>query len=353
MTDREILDRIDWMFNEVYLTTPFEKDYDPLIEALSFTKKSLDDLEDVALKRAWTNFLEENETDLGWPLHEGFARWYRSREMPLHAIAVLEHALAEYRRGNLSPRRDEGFLEDWLLSLFQLCVRRNLLPRARHVAELVGDYHEDGFVSHSRYAEILAQQSALRYRELQQAIDEDKVEVERCLRSEHGALFQNLHEATRILVIDAELWSRPTLRVIEPTAGPRRWALAVEAEFNAKVFQPNRNQLEAALKEGNPQRQLRPGQSCSVGQINRLIKISRQGGMAGATVCTVFERLRGVDEPRTGEELNIPKILLEHRDQIAHATDGGSYSPSHCNEFLRDVRESGWVFRFLKAIQPR
>src|SRR5437016_11809846 len=68
VTDGEILRCIDCLFHDVYSTTPFEEDYDQLIEALSFTRRPLGDLEAASLKRAWTNFLEENGVDLGWPL---------------------------------------------------------------------------------------------------------------------------------------------------------------------------------------------------------------------------------------------------------------------------------------------
>lgn len=352
VTARELLDCINCLYHDVLLETPFSSTpfadaYDELITALSFTRRPLDDLESAALKRAWTRFLEENGKSLDWPLLEGFVQWYRSAEMPLHEIAVLEHARAEYLGGRLSP--DEGFLEPWFLSLFQLCIRQNLIPRARYVAELIGDFYEDSLVSLGGYAEVLAHQGTLCYRELGQAIKADRGEVERSLRSGYSPLFQNLHETTRSLVIDADLWSKENLRAIEPAAGPRRWALAVEAEFHEKVFQPNRNALELALREGNPGSQLRPSQTCSIGQIDRLIRISRRGDGAGATIRTVFDRLTGRLEFRAGGELDIPRILLEHRNQIAH----GSYTPAQCNEFLRVIRESGWVFRFLEAIQPR
>jgi hypothetical protein len=351
VTDGEILRCIDCLFHDLYSTTPFEEDYDQFIEALSFTRGPLGNWEDSALKRAWTNFLEDNGSDLDWHLHQGFVQWFRSNEMPLHEIAVLEHARAEYCLGRLAP--DEGFLESWLFSLFQLCVRQNFIPRARYVAELIGDYHEDGFVSYGVYDEILDQQSALRYRELGQAIEEDRVEVERRLCSEYGPLFQNLHEVTRSLAIDAELWSKANLRAIEPAAGPRRWALATEAEFHEKVFQPNRHVLESALSGGNPYRRLGRGRSCSVGQIAHLIERSHEGGMGSAAILGVFDRTRGGPHFARGGRLDLPQILLDHRDKIAHVTERGSYIPADCNEFLRVVCESGWAFRFLEAIQPR
>ncbi len=351
VTDRELLDCIDYLFHEVYSTTPFEEDYDQLIDALSFTKRPLEEVQSGELRRAWTNFLEDNGLSLGWPLHEGFVQWYGSAEMPLHEIAVLEHLLTMHRQGELAP--GESDLEGWLLSLFQLCDRQNLAPRARHVAELIGDYHEDGFVSLSGYAEVLAHQGTLCYREFGQAIEADRGEVERRLRSDYGPLFQNLHETTRSLVIDAELWSKANLRDIEPAAGPLRWAKAVEAEFNAKVFQPNRDKLELALQEGRPAQRSQRAPSCGIGEIGFLIRISGRDGRTGATIRTAFERLVGGHELQTCRDLAIPWILLEHRNQIAHAQDRGSYTPTLCTEFLRSVRESGWVFRFLEAIQPR
>jgi len=351
VTDKEIFGCVDCLFHDVYSTTPFEEDYDQLIEALSFTRRPLEEVQSGELRRAWTNFLEDNGTCLGWPLHEGFVQWYGNAEMPLHEIAVLEHLLTMHRQGELAP--GESDLEGWLLSLFRLCVRQNLAPRARHVAELIGDYHDDGFVSLSAYAEILAHQGTLRDRELGQVIEDSRIEAGNRLRSGCGALFQSLQETTKSLLIDAELWSNANLRDIESAAGPRRWVLAVEAEFNAKVFQPNRDNLEPALREGSPDRQMRKNQSCSIGQIDRLIKLSRQGNLLGATVRAVFDRLLGGHELQAGRDLDIPRILLDHRNQIAHVTERGPYTPALCTEFLRDVRESGWLFRFLKAIQLR
>jgi hypothetical protein len=208
-------------------------------------------------------------------------------------------------------------------------------------------------VSLSGYAEILSQQSGLRYREFGQAIEEDRVEVERRLRSDYVPLFQNLHATTRSLVIDAELWSKANLRDIEPAAGPLRWAKAIEAEFNAKVFQPNRDKLELALQEGRPAQRSQRAQSCSIGEIGFLIRISDRDDRTRATIRTVFERLLGGHELHTDRNLAIPWILLDHRNQIAHVTNRGLYARVNCDEFLRVVRESGWVFRFLKAIQPR
>jgi len=349
VTDGEILRCIDCLFHDVYSTTPFEEDYDQLIEALSFTKRPLEGLQSGELRKAWTRFLEESETHLDFPLHEGFAWWYLHRDITGHAIAVLEYLLTMIRRGELGDYAES--YEAWLMDLFRACVRHNLIARARHVAELIGDYHEDGFVSLSGYAEILPQVSALRYPEFGQAIEEDRVEVERRLCSEYGPLFQKLHEVTRSLVIDAELWSKANLREIEPAAGPRRWVLAVESEFHEKVFQPNREILESALRRGDSGKRLGHGKSCSVGQVTRLIRFSRNENVVGSGIVReVFAKFRGGPQFKG---LDPPEVLVDHREQIAHVTERGPYTLANCEEFVRIVCKSCWIFKFLEAIQPR
>jgi hypothetical protein len=46
------------------------------------------------------------------------------------------------------------------------------------------------------------------------------------------------------------------------------------------------------------------------------------------------------------------RIVKEHRDQIAHITESGSYTNAQCGDFLRRIRNSGWMIEFLAAMQP-
>lgn len=45
-------------------------------------------------------------------------------------------------------------------------------------------------------------------------------------------------------------------------------------------------------------------------------------------------------------------VIREHRDQIAHVTERGMYTQARCSEFVRRIRESGWIINFMQAIQP-
>lgn len=53
--------------------------------------------------------------------------------------------------------------------------------------------------------------------------------------------------------------------------------------------------------------------------------------------------------PDIVETLN---VIKEHRDQIAHVTERGMYTQARCSEFVRRIRESGWIIKFMQAVQP-
>jgi hypothetical protein len=163
--------------------------------------------------------------------------------------------------------------------------------------------------------------------------------------------FDKLHAATRIHLIDAELWSEGHMRRDEPTAGPRRWVLAIESEFHYKVFKPNREILERALQGNRPESPLRPEQSCSIGQIAGLVKKAGSGRPTDKLVAAVFGRLRGHRKFVSGQ-LNIPEVAPKHREKFAHVKEEGPYAQDDCDDFIRQVRASGWIYQFLLALQP-
>lgn len=45
--------------------------------------------------------------------------------------------------------------QEWLQELFKLCQHRGLTERALYVAELVGDFHDEGFFGIAEYAEVI------------------------------------------------------------------------------------------------------------------------------------------------------------------------------------------------------
>jgi len=158
-SDREILDQIETMFSGK-TETPFDADYNSFIESLSFSKTRLDDKDPTELKKAWTNFLRmalESDASWEWPCNVGMAEWYVTKERPLHAIAVYEHLLREiHRRGLVESKGEYGSMfQEWLQELFKLCQHRGLTERALYVAELVGDFHDEGFFGIAEYAEVI------------------------------------------------------------------------------------------------------------------------------------------------------------------------------------------------------
>ena len=350
MSDYEYLCQIEELFL-LKGDTPFDAEFNPLIRSLSFTGRSLDGDDHGTLKLAWSRFLENaygHDTSWEWPCNDGIAQWYLTNKMVEHAIAVYEHLYAQIRRGETLDCTSN--YQEWLSQLFELCAIRGLTTRARHVAELIGDYYNDGLVGPDTYAEVLAVQGSLRYQEMGELIHSDRESAEGRLRSEErSGLIEKLHAATKSHMIDAEVWSHPRLRHIEPGIAPNRFALAIESEFHYKVFEPHRIVLTPALNSPN-HKAPRSGQCCNLGQIQMLITLSNHNPLVKA----VFSKLSGhpglTDVP---EALDVLGKVRLHRNDLAHAGSGGHYSNDRCNEFLRLVRETRWIFRFLSAIQSR
>ncbi len=344
-----MLNQIKELFQK-NLETPFGHEYDHLINGLSFSNTTLHPADSDTLKQAWSRFLANaygHETNWEWPCNVGIADWYVSNNKLEHAIAVYEHLYAQIRRGEMAEYEEN--YQEWLLHLFQLSSDRGLTLRARHVAELIGDYYTDGLISPVAYAEILAAQDGLRYRELEELIDGDRHSVEQRLRTEVGPLIDGIHSATRNHIIDAEVWSHSRLQDTEPTISPRRFALAIEAEFHYKVFEPNRIVLEPALRSPT-HRAPRVEHCCDLGQILHLVRLSNHV----LPVKGIFSRLNGgpglTIVPNTCDVLD---LVRTHRNQFSHSGSGGLYSKEKCGEFLKTVKASGWIFSFLSALQPR
>ena len=311
VTDVQVLEHIQELFWGRG-TEPCDEEYDPLISSLSFTKADLQRCDAHELKRGWTGFLKRAfgfETSWEWPCNFGLAQWYLFHDKPSHAIAVYEHLYTQIRRNELAEYEDT--YERCLLKLFDLCVEQGLTERARHVAELIGDHHDDGLISVDAYANVLAEQAALRYREMRDVIERDREEAKKNLRHEIGPLFAGLHDTTRKLAIEAELWSQGRLKGIDPIAAPLRWTLAIESEFHYKIYNTNQEVLGKLLGDFRPN----PGRTCGVGQIRKLIEISDSSPIKKAIVekqVPAWRKLLSVPDL-----VKILKQISEDRNQIA------------------------------------
>ncbi len=326
-----------------------ERDLDPFVEALSFSKRDLGGLDGEALKTAWSAFLEATSYDayVEEARYDLIALWYFCREMWSHAVAVYEHVYRLIRDVSL-PNLQEWHAQ-WVLQLWRSCIKRGLYKRAFELTGRLREYQGDGDISPEDYLEILQKENELRYRDQRDLFDRERAFAKKRLSIEHGPLLDCLDRTTREYVVEAELWSHPELRTLEPTAAPRRWALAVECEFHRKVFEPDRSILEKYLQGNKSESPLRRGQTCSVGQIAGILRGARLNKLVGA----VFMKLRGSRDFTANDRLDIDRVIVEHRKQIAHVTEHGIYTPEECEKFVRLVRDSGWVFRFLAALQPR
>lgn len=347
-TDREVLDRIEGLFS-AKLETPFDEEYDSLVESLSFTAAPLADVETGELKRAWGSFLNhafECGTRWEWPCNIGIAEWYCAHDMPHHAISVYEHLVAEIHQRGLVESEAEylGAHREWLLQLFQLSSHQGLTERALHVASIIGDFHDEGFFGAVEYAEVIASIPSLRRREFAETVKQERLEaIGRC-RELFGSLFEQLHDGTRRCAIEAEFMSGVSMRSIDPSAAPRCWSLVIESEFHRKVFLPNRV-LRDFIKPP-----LRESQSCSIGSILCLMRKSREE----SAVRLVFDGLQGGSEIGCRERFMhiFDSIVREHRNRIAHAGDARRYTLKECEDFLKSVRDSRWIIELLSAFQP-
>jgi hypothetical protein len=342
LTDRDRLELIGLMVcnQEIESAQHFET----LVTSLSFTKDTIDPEN---LKRAWKDFLTSEMSDSATSAEEWnltcdlvMARCFERLNKTAQSISVYEHILSETIGGDPNYRDSA---EDCLFKLFEHYIKGESGRRAREILTLIRTYNENDLVSDERYYAVLPQETELFYRELGEAVDRDRCLVEERLRLEIGDKFEKLHPLTKGYIVDAELWSDDRMRNLEPSAGPRRWALAIEAEFHHKVYETHRNELASALG--------RSPKTCGPRDISDLIKHSSSGILAGRVIKKVFERF-GRGTLTSIANLDALEVICEHRNQIAHDATRGPYTLKRCNAFMREIRESEWIFTFLSSLQP-
>jgi hypothetical protein len=351
LTDRDRLELIALMPRSPEIQSA--QHLEALVTQLTFVNEAIDP-ED--LRTAWKKFLTslsscdspslppEWNSKCDWVM----ARCFEELGKRMHSVSVCEYMLSQMIGGDPDYHK---YAEECLFGLFEYYFESKPSRRAREILTLITTYCENDFISDDRYYAVLPKETELFYREKGEVVDRDRHLVEERLRLELMEAFDKLHAATRIHLIDAELWSEGHMRRDEPTAGPRRWVLAIESEFHYKVFKPNREILERALQGNRPESPLRPEQSCSIGQIAGLVKKAGSGRPTDKLVAAVFGRLRGHRKFVSGQ-LNIPEVAPKHREKFAHVKEEGPYAQDDCDDFIRQVRASGWIYQFLLALQP-
>jgi len=333
-----------------------EQDLDPYVEALSFSTKPLDSIGAENLKTAWSEFFKETFSRMGDLEEEDvqhglIADWYFRREMWAHSVAVYEHVYWKIHQMELVNCRECH--ATWVLQLWKACIKFGLKRRALDLTPRIKEYEGEGEITPEDFFDVLTEEVELRFQNQRDLFDRERGLAKDRLSMEYGPLFDSLNKITRDYVFEAELWSHATLRELEPTAGPRRWILAIESEFHHKVFKRNREILERCLQGDRPARPLRPEQSCSIGQVACLVGKVGSTRDVDVSLQTVFSKLQGRQEFTSADNLGILNEVVEHRKPFAHIIKQRDYTSEDCAQFLNVARNSGWVFRFLSALQPK
>ena len=322
-----------------------EDDLDPYMYSLTFTTTSLVEADGENLKTAWSEFLGRTFLDTTTRVDDNYdvvALWYFSKEMWSHSVAVYEYLYRQVRSGELV--NDQESHAWWVLQLWKSCVKRGFKQRARELFGRIAECHDDGEISFADYDEVLRKEGELRYSEIHETINRDRHLAESQLQIEIGPVFDRLHDYTKRLVVDAELWSDDRMLKLEPLLGPLFWAQAVESEFHYKIYNPNQEGLGKLLGEFRP----KPGMTCGVGQISKLIEVSGSNPDKKANVEKTIPAWRNlVSVP---DLVKILKGISRDRNQIAHVASEGPYTKENSVEFVKHVRNSGWIFKFLSSL---
>jgi hypothetical protein len=114
------------------------------------------------------------------------------------------------------------------------------------------------------------------------------------------------------------------------------------------VFKPHRKDIQNALGDHAP----RYDRPCGIGQIT---EVSKKANLNNIGLKVMFEKFRGGDSLVSSDTLAKLRIVGKGRNEIAHIREreGMAYTVKQCHTFLREIRETGWMFEFLEAMQPR
>lgn len=341
LTDEERLDLIALIIRnpETETTGLFEK----LVSQLTFLDRVIDPEN---LRTAWKDFLNAGVLPQEWDSKCDYvlARSFEQLGKTIHSVSVYEYMLSQMIGGDPDYR---DYAEECLFGLFEHFFESKPSRRAREILTLITTYYETGFISDDRYYAVLPKETELSCREIGEVVDRDRNLAEERLRLEMMETFDRLHAITRSHLIDAELWSNDRMRNLEPSAGPFRWALAIEAEFHYKVYEPHKSEIAAALG-----RSASPPKTCGPRDISDLLKLFRSGKLAGNVISKVFKGLIGNSALASIDNLDALEVICEHRNQIAHVTTLGPYTLERCNSFMKEIKKSEWVFTFLSSLQP-
>jgi len=175
-------------------------------------------------------------------------------------------------------------------------------------------------------------------------------------------LNQNLGQVVTVLsaeakdyLIEAVLYSRSTTLQIESGENvPKYFGQAVEAEFNAKVWDIVKEKLDEALKKRFSFVRF----DLSINNIYRILAGTESGVMSEVRLASrphVIELL-GQDTVSDLEREKLRSFITDASDTRHGSRGRRKYTIKRLNQFLDDMgvlKPNGWIYGFLKQLQPR
>ena len=359
---------------------PFPPEFDPIFEKLSFTAESLTPDQ---RRTAWSDFETEHDVAFGWAEKQGIALWYRNHD-------VLDHAAAVYEDLHREARTNSEIDKSYLLEAMGVYTQLGEYERVRELFVYVKEAYEEKEVDNEFYktglgyvAEIAGSTSGvvddagilntlLTYvHELENERENARFEISRLklgvlFKEERQAaiewLIQNVGPVVNVLspeakeyLVEAVLYSRSsTLQIESGENVPKYFGQAVEAEFNAKVWDVVKGKLDEAIKK----RFSFVPFDLSINNIYRILTGTGSGGTSEVRLASrphIIELL-GLDTVNNLDRKKLLKLMTDFTHARHGSRGGRKYTIKRLNQFLGDMgvsKPNGWIYGFLKQLQPR
>lgn len=372
--DKQLLELLERCCQDI----PCPPEFDPIFEKLSFTAKSL-----TADQRrtAWSEFETEHNVTFGWAQKWGIARWYRDHD-------VLGPAAAVYESLHREARTDSDVEKSYLLEAMGVYTQLGEHERVRELLVHVKEAHEAEEVDRESYiegqgyvAEIAGNFLGTEYdadirntlltyvHELENDRENARFEISRL---KLGVLFKEERQAAnewlvhnvgldvtvlspeaKDYLIEAVLYSQsPTLQSESGENIPKYFGQAVEAEFNAKVWDIVKRKLDEDLKKRFPFVQF----DLSINNIYRILAATRLGRMSEVILISRphIVELLGQGAVSTVEREKLRSLMTDATDTRHGSRGRDKYTMKRLRQFIDDMEVSkpnGWIYAFLKQLQ--
>jgi hypothetical protein len=303
---------------------------------------------------------------------------------------VLDHAAAVYEDLHQEARANSEIEKSYLLEAMEVYTQLGEYERVRELFVHVKEAYEEKEVDNEFYtaglgyvAEIAGSFTGteddvgnrnilLAYvHELENDLENERLENSRLklgvlFKEERQAatewLILNFGPVVKVLsaeameyLIEAVLYSRcPTLQIESGANVPKYFGQAVEAEFNAKVWDIVKEKLDEAIQK----RFSFVPFDLSINNIYRILAGTGSGGMSEVRLASrphIIELL-GQDTICNLESKKLRSLMTDASDTRHGSRGCRKYTSKRLNQFLDDMgvsKPNGWIYGFLKQLQPR